>query len=158
MFCPAAGTIGGTTVGVAKGVKMYAVRVLDNAGSGTSTTVVNGINWVANSLLTNKIISMSLGGGLNYAINNAVQGATNAGVLSIVAAGNENADACNVSPGKSFFCRSFVLLTGTTANLLLVNAVGAAADQTAGTAQTPPVTHQHPCMDSLLPHREGRRS
>lgn len=113
LFCPAAGTIGGTIVGVAKGVRLYAVRVLDNAGSGTSTTVINGINFVANSPLTNKIISMSLGGGFSSAINNAVQGASNAGVLSIVAAGNDNADACNSSPGELLYgMPNFVTLKG----------------------------------------------
>lgn len=109
LCCAAAGTIGGASVGIARAVKLHAVRVLDASGSGTTTTVVNGINYVANSALPNRIISMSLGRSYASAINSAVQGATNAGVLSVVAAGNENADACGVSPGETgFVCFSLL--------------------------------------------------
>lgn len=96
----AAGTIAGTNTGVAKAARIIAVRVLDASGSGSSTGVANGINWVANSPLPNKVISMSLGGGYSSAINNAVAAASAAGVLSVVAAGNDNANACNYSPGR----------------------------------------------------------
>lgn len=68
-----AGTIGGATVGVAKNVNLYSVKVLSDDGSGTTTTVINGINFAARQTLPNKILSMSLGGGVSTALNNASQ-------------------------------------------------------------------------------------
>lgn len=95
-----AGIIGGKTTGVAKNTTIYSVRVLDEMGSGTIATLVDGLNHVANSKLPNRIASMSLGGGLAEALNEAVEAAVKAGVLVIVAAGNEAGPACEVSPGE----------------------------------------------------------
>jgi subtilisin family serine protease len=81
-------------------------------GSGTIATLVDGINFVANSNLTNRIASMSLGGGKADALNDAVEAAVKAGVLVIVAAGNEATDACEISPGETcFLCCSSLLCT-----------------------------------------------
>jgi subtilisin family serine protease len=96
-----AGTVGGTTYGVAKGVTLHGVRVLDNAGSGTTAGVVNGINWVAANAIKPAVANMSLGGGYSSALNNAVTSAVNSGVTFAVAAGNEDQDACNVSPASA---------------------------------------------------------
>jgi len=96
-----AGIVGGAAVGVAKGVKIYSVRVLDKEGSGTDPDVIAGINHVINSNVPNRIISMSLGGTKSNAINKAVASATAAGVLVVVAAGNEKADACISSPASA---------------------------------------------------------
>lgn len=97
---PTAGIVAGQTTGVAKNTTIFSVRVLDEMGSGTIATLVDGINHVANSNLTNRIASMSLGGGKADALNDAVEAAVKAGVLVIVAAGNEASPACEVSPGK----------------------------------------------------------
>jgi subtilisin family serine protease len=97
----AAGIVAGQTTGVAKKTSIYSVRVLDEMGSGTIATLVDGINFVANSNLTNRIASMSLGGGKADALNDAVEAAVKAGVLVIVAAGNEATDACEISPGET---------------------------------------------------------
>ncbi|WP_112136813.1 S8 family serine peptidase [Glycomyces dulcitolivorans] len=96
-----AGTVAGTTYGVAKSATLHAVRVLDNAGSGTTAGVVNGINWVAANAIEPAVANMSLGGGYSASLNNAVEAAVDAGVTFAVAAGNEDQDACNVSPASA---------------------------------------------------------
>lgn len=108
----AAGIVGGKSTGIAKGATIYSVRVLDEQGSGTISTLVDGMNFVANSNLTRRIASMSLGGGFAEALNSAVDAAVKAGVLVIVAAGNEDMDACDTSPGEFLFgCARGVLVT-----------------------------------------------
>ncbi|SDD51001.1 S8 family serine peptidase [Glycomyces harbinensis] len=96
-----AGTVGGTTYGVAKEATLHGVRVLDNAGSGTTAGVINGINWVAANAIEPAVANMSLGGGYSASLNNAVEAAVDAGVTFAVAAGNEDQDACNVSPASA---------------------------------------------------------
>ena len=95
-----AGTVGGSTWGVAKGVSLVPVRVLDCTGSGSWSGVIAGINWVAASTLRPAVANMSLGGGASSAADAAVAGAVNAGVVMVVAAGNSNADACRYSPAR----------------------------------------------------------
>jgi subtilisin family serine protease len=95
-----AGTIGGATWGVAKQVSFVPVRVLDCSGSGTTSGVIAGVDWVAASNLRPAVANMSLGGGLSTALNAAVARATAAGVTMVVAAGNENTNACNKSPAS----------------------------------------------------------
>jgi hypothetical protein len=94
------GTVGGTTWGVAKQVALTPVRVLDCQGSGTWSGVIAGIDWVANSPLRPAVANMSLGGGLSTALNAAVARAVARGVTMVVAAGNDNANACNYSPAR----------------------------------------------------------
>jgi subtilisin family serine protease len=94
------GTVGGTNVGVAKGVKLYAVRVLDCSGSGSSSGVIAGLDWVATHRVLPASANMSLGGGLSSALNTAVANTVAAGVVVAVAAGNSNADACKASPAS----------------------------------------------------------
>ena len=97
-----AGTIAGSQFGVAKSTRIVAVRVLDCAGSGYSSSVVAGINWVVQSHPGGTgIINMSLGGGANSAIDTAVADATAAGLTVVVAAGNSSADACSSSPARA---------------------------------------------------------
>jgi len=98
-----AGTIGGTTYGVAKKTTLYAVKVLNCAGSGTNTGVISGVNWVVSNYQSRKrpsVANMSLGGGISTALDNAVTAAIKAGVTFAVAAGNENNNACNGSPSR----------------------------------------------------------
>ena len=95
------GTVGGSTYGVAKGVTLIAVRVLDCSGSGTNSGVIAGIDWVASNRTLPAVANMSLGGGASQAVDDAVARLTNAGVTLAVAAGNENQDACNTSPARA---------------------------------------------------------
>lgn len=96
-----AGTIGGTTYGVAKKVTLHAVRVLDCGGSGTWSNVISGIDWVRLNHSGASVANMSLGGSKNQAVNDAVTNAIAAGVTFAVAAGNSNADACSYSPSST---------------------------------------------------------
>jgi subtilisin family serine protease len=98
-----AGTIGGTTAGVAKEVTLIGVKVLSCSGSGTTAGVISGVQFTAdnaNRRGRRAVANMSLGGGYSAAMNNAVAAAVRAGVTFVVAAGNENQDACNVSPAS----------------------------------------------------------
>ena len=96
-----AGTVGGLTWGVAKGVALIPVRVLDCQGSGSWSGVIAGIDFAANSTLRPAVANMSLGGGASSSVDAAVAGAVNKGVTMVVAAGNSNADACSYSPARA---------------------------------------------------------
>jgi len=96
-----AGTVGGTTHGVAKGVTLHGVRVLNCAGSGTNSGVIAGVDWVRLNHVKPAVANMSLGGGASTALDNAVANAVAAGVTFVVAAGNSNANACNYSPARA---------------------------------------------------------
>jgi subtilisin family serine protease len=96
-----AGTVGGSTYGVAKAVRLYAVRVLDCAGSGTDSGVIAGVDWVTANRVRPAVANMSLGGGASSALDTAVNNSINAGVTYAVAAGNDNANACNYSPARA---------------------------------------------------------
>jgi len=95
-----AGTVGGTSFGVAKQVSLVPVRVLDCAGSGSYSGVIAGIDFAANSPRRPAVANMSLGGTRSAAVNAAVAGAVAKGVNFVVAAGNDNVDACNASPAS----------------------------------------------------------
>lgn len=96
-----AGTVGGTLYGVAKGATLIPVRVLNCQGSGTTSGVIAGINWVAGSSLRPAVANLSLGmSGVSTAVNAAVAGAVSKGVSMVVAAGNDNKDACGTSPAS----------------------------------------------------------
>jgi subtilisin family serine protease len=95
-----AGTVGGSTYGVAKGVKLYGVRVLDCQGSGTNSGVIAGMDWVTANRVLPAVVNMSLGGGASTAVDDATSRMIGAGVTVVVAAGNENQNACNVSPSR----------------------------------------------------------
>jgi aqualysin 1 len=96
-----AGTVGGATWGVAKGVSLIPVRVLNCSGSGSWSGVIAGIDHVANSPLRPAVANMSLGGGASASVDAAVAGAVAKGVTMVVAAGNSNANACNYSPARA---------------------------------------------------------
>ncbi|MFE5538477.1 S8 family serine peptidase [Streptomyces sp. NPDC056492] len=95
-----AGTIAGTAHGVAKKAKLVAVRVLDDNGSGTTEQVVAGIDWVTQHHSGPSVANMSLGGGADEALDEAVRRAIASGVTFAVAAGNESADAGQGSPSR----------------------------------------------------------
>ncbi|MGA1570038.1 MAG: S8 family serine peptidase, partial [Ilumatobacteraceae bacterium] len=97
-----AGTVAGTTYGVAKDATVVPVRVLDCDGSGTSSTVVSGMNWVRNNHPGGPaVVNMSLGGGISVTIDNAVKALTDAGITVVVASGNSATDACFSSPARA---------------------------------------------------------
>jgi subtilisin family serine protease len=95
-----AGTIGGSTYGLAKDVTVRAVRVLDCQGSGSYSAIIGGIDWVAANATGPAVANMSLGGSFSQALNDAIAAAVESGVTFAIAAGNEGQDACNVSPGS----------------------------------------------------------
>jgi subtilisin family serine protease len=100
-----AGTVGGKTYGVAKAVKLVAVRVLNCQGSGTTAGVIAGVDWVTANAVKPAVANMSLGGGANTSLDNAVKRSIASGVSYAVAAGNGNAlgtpqNACNYSPAR----------------------------------------------------------
>ena len=96
-----AGTVAGSTYGVAKGATVHGVRVLGCDGSGSNAGVIEGMDWVAANAQFPAVANMSLGGGASTATDNAVSNMRNAGVTVVVAAGNESQDACNSSPARS---------------------------------------------------------
>jgi subtilisin family serine protease len=96
-----AGTIGGATHGVAKASSLRGVRVLDCKGSGSTSGIIAGVDWVRANHIKPAVANMSLGGGYSSALNTATNNLSNAGVHVSVAAGNENQDACNVSPASA---------------------------------------------------------
>nr|ABY63400.1 encystation-mediating serine proteinase [Acanthamoeba healyi] len=98
-----AGTVGGRTVGVARGVTLIAVKVLGCNGSGSSAGVISGIQWTAENARKRgrrSVANMSLGGGYSASENRAVAAVVDAGVPFAVAAGNEDQNACNTSPAS----------------------------------------------------------
>ncbi|KXH68851.1 subtilase [Colletotrichum salicis] len=118
-----AGTIGGQTFGVAKNVNLVGVKVLDGDGAGSNSGVLDGMQFVIDDVakknLTGKaVMNMSLGGSASAAVNRAIQALNNAGIVPVVAAGNENQDAANTSPASA-------------ANAITVGAIDARNDRKA---------------------------
>jgi len=95
-----AGTIGANSYGVAKRTFLVGVRVLDCVGNGTYEDVIEGVNWVTGNAQRPAVANMSLGGGVSATLNQAVTTSINSGITYTVAAGNENQNACNVSPAS----------------------------------------------------------
>jgi subtilisin family serine protease len=100
-----AGTVGGSSYGVAKGVQLVAVRVLNCSGNGTTAGVAAGIDWVTANAIKPAVANMSLGGGADSTLDAAVRNSIASGVTYGIAAGNGNAlgvrqNACNFSPAR----------------------------------------------------------
>jgi subtilisin family serine protease len=95
------GTVGGSTFGVAKNVQLHAVRVLNCQGSGSTSGVAAGIDWVTNNAQRPAVANMSLGGGEDRVLDDAVRKSVAAGITYALAAGNDNKDACTTSPART---------------------------------------------------------
>jgi hypothetical protein len=97
-----AGTVAGSTYGMAKGATIVPVRVLDCSGSGFNSDVVAGLDWiVANHAAgTPAVANLSVGGPASAAVDSALQAVINDGVTAVVAAGNSATDACGSSPAR----------------------------------------------------------
>ena len=94
------GTVGGSTYGVAKGVRLFAVRVLSCSGSGSTSGVIAGVDWVTANRIRPAVANMSLGGSVSTALDNAVANSINSGVTYAIAAGNSNTNASTSSPAR----------------------------------------------------------
>ena len=95
-----AGTVGGRDYGVAKNVFLYAVRVLDNGGSGTYEGVIAGVDWVTANAARPAVANMSLGGGVYEPLDAAVRNSIAAGITYTLAAGNSAIDVDEFSPAR----------------------------------------------------------
>ena len=95
------GTAGGTTYGVAKSVRLVAVRVLDCSGSGFTSGVIAGVDWVTANATRPAAANMSLGGSFSPTLNQAVENSIAAGIVYAIAAGNSTANACLESPSSA---------------------------------------------------------
>lgn len=95
-----AGLAGSRTYGVAKAVLLYSVRVLGCDGSGSTSGVVAGVDWVSRNRVLPAVANMSLGGSSSSTLAQAVQNSITAGVVYVVAAGNSSVDACTITPAN----------------------------------------------------------
>jgi subtilisin family serine protease len=96
-----AGTIGGNAYGVAKGVRLVGVRVLDCAGYGSYSGIIAAIDWVTANAQRPAVVNLSLGGSPSEAVDEAVRRSIASGITYAVAAGNSGADACGASPART---------------------------------------------------------
>ncbi|HAV3467932.1 TPA: S8 family peptidase [Acinetobacter baumannii] len=95
-----AGTVGGTTYGVAKSVNLVPIRILGCDGSGASSNVIAGLDWILKNGKKPAVVNMSLGGATSSSLDSAVENLFNNGYVMVVAAGNSNTDACSSSPAR----------------------------------------------------------
>ena len=99
------GTAGGVNTGVHKSVVLHAVKVLSSSGSGSTSGVAAGVNWVAQTVandptLRPAVVTMSLGGPASTVLDNAISALVAGGIPAVVAAGNDGLDACRYSPAR----------------------------------------------------------
>ncbi|MER6522692.1 S8 family serine peptidase [Streptomyces sp. NPDC001553] len=96
-----AGTVAGKTYGVARKADLVSVRVLDCEGRGSYSGMIAGFDWVLKNARQPAVLNGSLGGDRSVTLNNAATALSDAGVLPVVAAGNDSKDACQVSPASA---------------------------------------------------------
>jgi PKD repeat protein len=96
-----AGTIGGANYGVAPGVSLVSVKVMDCTGSGSMSGVIAGVDWIITNRRLPAVANLSLGGPSTASLDQAVTSLMNAGVVVVVAAGNSTVDACSTSPAEA---------------------------------------------------------
>lgn len=93
-----AGTVGGATYGVAKAVKLVSVRVLSCENGGSVSQIIAGVEWITRHAARPAVVNMSLGGQESAAEELAIKNSIASGITYVVAAGNDNRDACSASP------------------------------------------------------------
>ena len=135
-----AGTIGArddsaSVVGMAPSVALTGVKVLGCTGSGTTSGVIKGVDWVTSKAVKPAVANMSLGGGVSTLLDNAILKSVNSGVVYAVAAGNSAVDACTSSPAR---------IGGQTAGVITV----AATDSTENEAY---FSNYGSCVDTWAP-------
>ncbi|QIQ07232.1 S8 family peptidase [Streptomyces liangshanensis] len=96
-----AGTVGGTTYGVARKANLVSVRVLNCEGQGENSGVIAGLDWVARNAVQPAVLNGSVGGDKSTALNQVTNALHDRGVLPVLAAGNSAKDACGVSPASA---------------------------------------------------------
>ncbi len=95
-----AGTVGGSTYGVAKSVQLRGVKVFQCGNTTSTSNIIAGVNYVTANRILPAVANMSVGGGASSSMDTAVNNLINSGVTVAVAAGNSNANACNYSPAR----------------------------------------------------------
>lgn len=95
-----AGTVGGSTYGVAKNVNLVPIRILGCDGSGASSNVIAGLDWLLKNGKKPAVVNMSLGGDASTSLDSAVENLFDNGYVMVVAAGNSNTDSCSASPSR----------------------------------------------------------
>jgi subtilisin family serine protease len=135
-----AGTVGGSTWGVAKGVRLHSVRVLGCGSSGALSGIIAGLDWVAANHLKPAVANMSLGGSTSDALDTAVRNTIAAGVTIVVAAGNNSPtiDACYISPAR-------------VPEAITVGSVDTTDARFVGNSQTYQGSNFGPCLDLFAP-------
>jgi aqualysin 1 len=121
-------------VGVAPGAPIHAVKVLNCQGSGQWSWIISGINWVTANHGNNAVANMSLGGGANQAVDDAVRNSAAGGVFYSLSAGNSSTDACTQSPARA----------GTTNGIVTVAAIDSASREAS-------FSNYGPCVDIWAP-------
>ncbi|MFF7360463.1 S8 family serine peptidase [Streptomyces sp. NPDC008125] len=96
-----AGTVAGSTYGVAREANLVSVRVLGCDGSGSNSGLIAALDWVARNAVQPAVLNGSLGGGMSQTVNRATTALAASGVLPVLAAGNDAKDACDVSPASA---------------------------------------------------------
>jgi subtilisin family serine protease len=96
-----AGTIAGATYGVAKAASVVSVRTLDCDGIGFSVHLLAALDWIAKNGSRPAVANLSLAGGANATLDEAVTNLVRAGVVVVAAAGNSSKDACGSSPARA---------------------------------------------------------
>jgi len=116
-----AGTVAGTTYGVAKGATLYSVRVFPCVGGSPWSTILAGVDWITYNHRKPAVANASLGGGFSQAINDAFTKSVLYGVTWAVAAGNSNLDACGTSPASTPLVMTVGATTSTDARAAFSN-------------------------------------
>lgn len=122
-----AATVGGNTVGVARGVRLHGVRALPCGGTGPVSNVLAAVDWVAANYVSPAVVNMSVGGEVSQLLDFVIDQAISGGLPFVIAAGNATDNACNMSPGRVPAAIT-VGATGPTDNFLYFSNYGSCVD------------------------------
>ncbi|WP_306839273.1 S8 family peptidase [Catenuloplanes nepalensis] len=133
-----AGTVGGTTYGLAPKAKLVSVRVLGCNNTGTVSQIIAGVEWITQNAVRPAVVNMSLGGGESLLEENAIAASINAGITYVVAAGNSDLDACAYSPAGL-------------ASAITVGAMNTIGERATGWGSPDPGSNYGTCLDLFAP-------